>query len=275
MNSKPTPPRKLADHIAGQLQELISARGLRAGARLPAERMLAAELHVSRPSLREAIQKLASQGILESKRGGGTYVKAAPENWAEASIVAPLQSLLRSVPDYGYDVLEVRQALESATAWFAAQRATDTDRVRIRAAFEAMQAAHHGNDAQLLSRRDAEFHLAIAEASHNAVLMQVMRGLFELLHSSVSQSRQRMYSVPRNFEDLTAQHARVMDAILAGDADAARDSIRQHLDYVQTTLRKVDEDEARLQRSQLALSQQVIAPQTFPPAHASTARQGP
>ncbi len=267
MIRKETRSVKLADHLASQLQELIAVRSLRAGARLPAERVLAVELGVSRPSLREAIQKLASQGILESRRGGGTYVKAAPENWAEASIVAPLESLLRSVPEYGYDVLEVRHALESATAWHAAHRATDEDRARIRAAFEAMQAA--SDDAEMLSRRDAEFHLAIAEASHNAVLIQVMRGLFELLHSSVSQSRQRMYSVPRNFEDLSAQHRTVMDAILAGQADTAREAIHRHLDYVDGTLRKLDEDEARLARSEQARSR--LAATSARPPRASAA----
>lgn len=239
---------RLSDRIAEQLQALIATQGLQPGARLPAERQLAAELGVSRPSLREAIGKLASQGVLESRHGGGTYVRAAADDWTGAGIVAPLAALLGSLPEYGYDVLEVRHALEGATAWYAALRATEADKARIRAAYEAMLPFHGGDDPTQVSRRDAEYHLAIAEASHNAVLTQVMRGLFDLLHSNVSNSRRKMYTLPQTFEQLAAQHREVMQAILAGDAPAAREAVHRHLEFVHTTLRSLDEDEARLAR---------------------------
>jgi hypothetical protein len=92
------------------------------------------------------------------------------------------------------------------------------------------------------------FHLSIAEASHNLVLLQTMRGFFDLLQSSVKQSRQRMYQVPPVFTQLTGQHREIMDAIFAGDAGSAREAMMAHLGFVHTTIRQFDEDQARRAR---------------------------
>jgi GntR family L-lactate dehydrogenase operon transcriptional regulator len=237
---------RLSDRLAERLQALIVERQLPGGARLPAERSLAAELGVSRPSLREAIRKLASEGILESRRGGGTYVRRTP---ADASdIVAPLAQWLRQAPGYGYDVLEARRALEGDTAWHAARRATDDDRARIRACGDALLRLRPGNDAERLAQADVDFHLAIAEASHNAVLTQLMRSLFALLRSNVATNRDRLFTMPGTFDPLAGQHREVMSAILAGDAERARQAMHRHLDYVQHTLRAIDEDAERRAR---------------------------
>jgi len=93
------------------------------------------------------------------------------------------------------------------------------------------------------------FHLAIAEASHNVVLLQTMRGFFDLLQSSVAHSRQRMYTVPTIFAHLTEQHEELLLAILAGDAERASQAAKSHLGFVQTTLKTLHENEARQQRS--------------------------
>ena len=100
-------------------------------------------------------------------------------------------------------------------------------------------------DPDLASQADVRFHLAIAEASHNVVLLQTMRGFFDVLHSSVKQSRQRMYLVPPVFSQLTEQHQAVMEAIFAGDADGARKAMMAHLSFVHTTMKRFDEDQAR------------------------------
>jgi DNA-binding GntR family transcriptional regulator len=107
--------------------------------------------------------------------------------------VAPLESLLRDDPQYRYDVLEARQALELSTAWYAAQRATDKDRDRIRRCFDDMLRHQQARDAASAARSDAQFHLAIAEASHNAVLVQLMGSLFELVLGTVAQNRRLMF----------------------------------------------------------------------------------
>ncbi|WP_434032078.1 transcriptional regulator LldR [[Pseudomonas] boreopolis] len=241
---------RLSDRVAEQLRNLIAERGLQPGARLPAERALALALGVSRTVLREAIAQLSSQGLLRARVGGGTYVQGPPSSeQVLAGPMAPYLSLFQADPEYRFDVLEIRHALEGAAAWHAAQRATEADHARIRAAFQALQAAHGRNDPAGEARADADFHLAIAEAAHNLVLLQVMRGLFELLQTNISQSRQKLFLSPRTSEPLAVQHRALMDAILAGDAERARDAAHAHLEFVHTSLRTLDDDEARRARA--------------------------
>lgn len=242
-------PMRLSDHIAQQLEIMINARGLLPGDRLPAERKLAEELDISRSSLREAIQKLASRGRLVSRPGGGTYVCDVPHSWSEEVIVDPLASLFMVNPEYRFDVLEIRHGLEGAGAWHAALRATDDDKRRLRERFDAMIELHGSENTMDEARADATFHLTIAEASHNLVLLQVMRGLFTLLQTNISQNLEKLYTLPKVFEPLSAQHRELMEAIIAGDPERARHAAHVHIDFVHTSLKTIDEDEARKARS--------------------------
>ncbi|RPE03864.1 transcriptional regulator LldR [Candidatus Pantoea deserta] len=239
----------LAEHLVVRLRRYIQQHRLEPGMKLPAERQLAAELGVSRSSLREALQQLVSSGMLISRRGGGTWLRQPLAPWSEQRIVAPVRELLQDDPDYRYDILEARHAIEASTAWYAAQRATDADKERLRLAFDATLKLTERDDPDLAAQADVRFHLAIAEASHNVVLLQTMRGFFELLQSSVLQSRQRMYSQPLIFARLTGQHQHLLEAILAGDADEARRAAMEHLSFVHATLKSLHEDEARQARS--------------------------
>ena len=163
--------------------------------KLPAERQLAMQLGVSRNSLREALAKLVSEGVLLSRRGGGTFIRWRHDTWSEQNIVQPLKTLMADDPDYSFDILEARYAIEASTAWHAAMRATPGEKEKIQLCFEATLS----EDPDLASQADVRFHLAIAEASHNIVLLQTMRGFFDVLQSSVKHSRQRMYLVPPVF----------------------------------------------------------------------------
>lgn len=237
------------DSLIARLRRYITQHQLLPGGRLPAERQLAAELGVSRSSLREALKPLISAGVIGSRPGGGTWLCQPLSRWSEQQLVTPLRELMQDDPDYCYDILEARQAIEAGTAWYAARRATDADRERLSLAFDATLKLQQEDDADLAAQADVRFHLCIAEASHNLVLLQTMRGLFALLHASVRQSRQRIFSQPAVFSQLAEQHQRLHDAILAGEADAARLAAIEHLKFVHTTLKALDEEESRLARS--------------------------
>ncbi len=217
------------DPLPMRLKHYIRDHQLEPGMRLPAERQLAAALGVSRSSLREAIQQLISSGVLMSRRGDGTWLRQPQEPWSEQRIVEPIRQLLANDPDYRYDILEARHAIEGSTAWHAALRATESDKERLRYAFDATLAMKESDDPHLAGQADLRFHLAIAEASHNIVLLQTMRGLFDLLHSSMLHSRKLMYIRPVIFDRLTDQHRAMLDAILVGDAEAARSAAMDHL----------------------------------------------
>ena len=240
---------RLSDRVAQQVLELIQTTPLQTGDKLPTERVLAEQLGVSRTALREAIQKLGSRGVLESRVGAGTFVLAPVQSWHEQAL-APLAPLMRDDPQYRYDVLETRQIIELSTAWHAAQRATVQDKDHIRRCFDEMLRHQQSQDAANSARADAQFHLAIAEASHNVVVVQVMRSLFEMVLNTVAQNRRLMFvhDDPKVLERLTLQHHDLMQAVIAGEPEQAKAVIAEHLDFVHEKLTQADAEAARMQR---------------------------
>ncbi len=237
--------RRLSEEIAERLEALIAEGTFSPGERLPAERTLAERLEVSRPSLREAIQKLSSKGLVHTRPGGGSYVT---EN-LEPKFVEPLLALLQAQPESRFDVLEIRHALEGMAAYYAALRATDEDRANIRAKFEEMTAHHNSDDPMDEARADAQFHLSIVEGAHNLVLLHVMRGLFTLLQNSIGHNLDKLYTIPRVFEPLSRQHENLMKAVVAGEPERARQAAQDHMVFVEESLQRIDHQEARRERS--------------------------
>ncbi len=240
---------KVSDQAVQQLRILIEQNKMQVGDRLPAERKLCEQLGVSRSSLREAIQHLVSKGLLVSKAGSGTFLQQLPSNWSNHQIVEPLSGLIDQDPAYRFDVQEARSILEGGTAWYAARRATQEDMENIRQCYE--QIAHYqsiGDDNQA-SIADAKFHLAIAEASHNLVLIQMMRGLFDLLQYNVVLGRRKVYTEAHRFDQLHDQHFQVMHAIERRDPEAARNAVCGHIEFVVQQVRSIDEEDARRQRA--------------------------
>ena len=235
----------LSEQIASQLEDMIADGALKPGERLPAERKLAERLGVSRPSLREAIKKLASKGLLHSRQGGGTYVQQSLDN----GITDPLLEILRKHPESRYDVLEVRHALDGQAAYYAALRATDVDKYNIEQAFERMIELHHNSDNPMdEAMADAEFHLSITEASHNVVLLHTMRSLFTVLQRSIQHNLDKLYTIPKVFEPLSNQHETLMQKVIAGDPNAAREAAQTHLVFVEESLQDIDQQQARHER---------------------------
>jgi DNA-binding FadR family transcriptional regulator len=237
--------QRLSDQIAETLEGMIADGRLKPGERLPAERELAQRLEVSRPSLREAIQKLNSKGLLSTRRGGGTFVCEG----LEPSFVDPMLALLRELPVSRFVLLEIRHALEGTAAYYAALRSTEEDKANIQTKFNQMIQMHGSDDAMDEARADAEFHLSIVEASHNLVLLHVMRGLFTLLQSSISHNLDKLYTVPRVFDPLSKQHQRLMEAIIEGDPEKARQAAQAHMVFVEESLQQIDREEVRKQRN--------------------------
>lgn len=111
---------KLSDVIMQRIEEMILDGALSPGQRLPPERELAEQFEVSRPSLREALQKLVAKGLLVSRQGGGTWVADS----LGSGLSDPLLDLFRTHPEAQYDLLEFRHALEGVSAYYAALRST-------------------------------------------------------------------------------------------------------------------------------------------------------
>lgn len=240
----------VTDRVERSVEALIEERGLAVGDRLPSERALSDMLGASRNSLREALMRLAARGRVTLRKGGNIIAEPAASRWAATAIDDPLTPVVAGNPGFGQDVLEVRRGLEGQAAYHAALRATADNIEEIRRCFGRLAEFHEKGDAVAEAHADAAFHLSIADASHNAVLRSVMSSMFGLLQSSISQSLDKLYIVPRTFERLSEQHQGLVDAISAGDAEAARLASDKHIDFVAQTIRTIDEERARIERAE-------------------------
>ena len=247
---------KVATQVIEQLISLIDREGLKNGDRLPAERHLCERLDVSRTALREAIQQMNSVGITESRIGSGTFVKDVQTIKQRQPLVAlsdnlilqTLTPLLDADPLYRLDVQEARIVLEGGTAWYAAQRASKQDIEKIRFHYEQLANSQAHGDTEQAAIADANFHLAIAEASQNAVLLQMMKNVFHLLRHNVVLARRKIYTEHYGFETLHTQHMAMMNAIIARDSELARKAVGEHIEFVIKQVAKIDEATARRQR---------------------------
>jgi GntR family transcriptional repressor for pyruvate dehydrogenase complex len=165
-----------------------------------------------------------------------------------------LLQLLESNPGAQRDLLEFRHTLEGSCAYYAALRATPLDRQRLSEAYEALQACY-ATESQISRDEegvaDARFHLAIAEASHNAVLLHTIRGLFDLLRHNVVTNIGGLYlQHDATRERLREQHHALYQAIIEGRAEDARVCSQQHIDYVRAVLVEGGEEAQRMARAQ-------------------------
>lgn len=232
---------RLSDVIARELEAMIMEGVISPGDRLPPERELAQEFNVSRPSLRQALQKLEAAGLVETRHGGGTFVCDA----IAAGMADPLAEVFQRHPEAALDFIELRGMLDGMSAAYAASRGTDDDRSVIADCFRAIEAAHSLDDPSEEAERDADFHVAIAEASHNVVLLHVVRSLLELLRKDVIFNRNTLYEHGGARDTLLAQHREIHDAIMARDAERARRAAADHMTHVEEVLRERQRREAR------------------------------
>lgn len=157
----------------------------------------------------------------------------------------PLTSLLRAHPETAVDYLEFRRIVGSAAAWLAAQRATEEDRRELTQAFEAMAAAHEKDDPAEEAASDAEFHLAVYRASHNVVMLHIMRGIFDMLRQDVFYNRSRLYLRPGVRDLLLRQHRAIYEAIMQGDPEGARFAAEKHVNFTRDALNEAKQADAR------------------------------
>lgn len=236
---------KLSDVIEQELERLILEGTLAAGQKLLPERELAKQFDVSRPSVREAIQRLEAKGLLTRRHGGGTFV--SERLWSSFS--DPLLNLLSSHPETQLDVLEARHALEGIAAYFAALRGTEEDFARIHACLDRIKDKQEIHDLEAESVEVVEFLITLAEAAHNMILLHIVRSLVPLLEQNVLQNFKLLYRRPDVVEKVSKQRANVVDAIVAGEPEKAREMSHTHLAFIEETLLDLDREETRRERS--------------------------
>ena len=223
----------LADMVVQKIENMIIHGILSDGERLPPERDLAERMKVSRPKVREALKKLETAGLIEVRQGDGTYI-------AHLTGEAMTPALIKLYGRHGlafFDYLEYRRHEEGFAARCAALRATPPDRAAIKSCLEALTSAFHENDLERSLKADIAFHTAIAKASHNVMLIHMMRSIYDLTEQKIFFSRHHLREISGSAEALLAQHTAIADAILSRDADAAEAAARAHMDYVEQKFR--------------------------------------
>ncbi len=248
--------QKLSDVITERLESMILDGTLVAGEKLLPERLLAEKFQVSRPSLREAIQNLQAKGLIERKQGGGTFIR---QNLS-AKMTDPLLALVASRPETQFDLLEFRHALEGMAAYYAALRGQPEDYQALNNALSNLAKLADDNnkserpfDADQEAEAMVDFYLTMAKASHNMVLLHVMRSMQGMLVENIKRNLEMLRDDAKNGasveEQIREQRHAIVKAISSQDPEAARKASNQLLGFIESTLLDINQRDVKLHRA--------------------------
>jgi GntR family transcriptional repressor for pyruvate dehydrogenase complex len=224
---------RLSDQVAEQLATEIKQGRLQPGDKLPTEARLVEQFQVSRTVVREAVSRLKSLGLVDSRQGSGVFVNKqlpyAPLNF-EAQLAASEEAVIQMV--------EVRRALEAEVAALAAQRRNAAD-IRamaqaVKALDTAVKAGHNGVE------EDMRFHRAIADAARNPFLIQTLEYLGQFLRGVTQVTRANEARRVDFANEVQAEHLAILQAVQAGDAHAARQAATTHMGNAIVRIRNAD-----------------------------------
>lgn len=224
---------KLAERVAKRLIEAVQEGRLPAGSRLPTEQALCDQYGVSRTVVREAISMLKREGMVASRQGSGTFVAATPS--VALRLTPPLGNVNAVV-----EILEIRGALETKAAELAAQRRSKAQLRAMRNALAELEdAVERGEDGV---REDLAFHRSIVEATGNAHFLETIDFLHQLLHQAISVTRRNEARNQQYMQQVDQEHLQLVEAIAAGDSEAARRAASLHLHNAEGRLREAQRD---------------------------------
>jgi len=220
---QPVKSPRLYEQLADQIKERIFHNELKEGQQLPNETELAERFQVSRTVVREAMKRLEQEGFVEVQRGRGTFVVYH----AADAVRQSLGNLMESEGGGNWHALvEVRELLEPGIAYLAAMRADEDHVAEMRAAVATMDQSM--DDADAFIQADNVFHLAMARATGNGLVMTLVEPMMDLL----SAQRKEIFRAPTGPQDGQYHHKRILRAIEQHDANTAREYMQQHLQQV-------------------------------------------
>ncbi|QGZ64050.1 FadR/GntR family transcriptional regulator [Paraburkholderia acidisoli] len=224
--------RGRVDAVLRRMETALLDGTWRAGEKLPSERTLALDYAVARNTVREAIQRLAARGLVQSRRGAGVFVT----DQLRTGFASPWGQLVADHPALRDDILEFRRVLEGATAYFAALRASDDELAAIRMRLQALERARAADDKAAEAAADAQLHETIAQASHNAMFLHLHTSVLGVLREHIASGGTGLRE--RHDEasgQLLLQHRTLCEAILARRPEEARTAMQTHIDFVRAS----------------------------------------
>ena len=220
MPVQPIETQRLYRQISAQLRTLILAGEFAVGSRLPAERDLSVQLGVSRPSLREALIALEVEGYIEVRMGSGIYVREAPSSAGKGSDLSTEEAPL--------ELIRARSLLEGEVAATAAKVGRKPQFDAIEEAIDSMQADAKAGVKPLDA--DRLFHVRVAEATGNSVLVGVVKRLFDSRLGPLFDQLHSHFETPDVWAQAIAEHREVLKALRAKNPAKARAAMQRHMD---------------------------------------------
>ena len=218
--------RAVSDMVSERILELISSHTLRPGDPLPPQRELASQLGVSLSSLREALHSLSAIGVIEVKRGLGTFVSSQPNDY----LVKRFDWALLLQEDETRELMEARRIIDLSVAFYAAQRATPEQIAGMVTLFAGIMESWETRDLNRLEELDIRFHLAIAEAAGNSLLCLLAESLYAVVD--------RFIRVVPHTKAGIENHRRVLEAIVEQEPAKAEAAMRVLLDETEQLYQK-------------------------------------
>ncbi len=225
MPIKPIKPKRISDQVFDQIRELIYRGKLRPGEKMMTERELAEAMKVSRTTIRDAIQRLVTMGLVDQKQGQGTFVKSI-----EDTLDNPLARAMKAQDASLDDLLEVRMGLECNAAALAAKRADEKDITAMGQTVHEMQTEIESG--RLGTEADTAFHMAIAYAAKNPLHILIMRNFYDYLFLGIGENLACLYEDPENIQKILRQHKAILAAIKSRDPYKAHLSMGEHINFV-------------------------------------------
>ena len=212
--------QNVSDIVYQQLEQCILDGIWQPGEKIPSENTLSEQMGVSRATIRNALQRLASIGLVEARQGGGTYVKL---NDAGQTLELLKPILMQTKPDVKY-FLEYRLAIEPEIAALAAQRVTQEQMAQIQEHLQAYEEAVRSGNYESIEPQDAQLHYAIAVASDNPLIIKIYEIIKDIYGQNLGQIVQDV-----GVDAGIRYHKKIVNAIALGNAADARTFMRKHL----------------------------------------------
>lgn len=229
-------PKKIYEEVSEAILGMIKNGTLKPGDKLLPVHQLAEQFQVGRSAVREALSALRAMGLIEMKQGEGTYVK----NFNASALTSSLNTTLLMKQEDIVNLLEVRKVLEVGAVGAAAVKRTEENLYNMQRWLDEMQKGV--GDERAGEKADFHFHMAIAEASHNNILLELMNHVSEMIAEAIGETRQIiLYGEQTTAERLLEEHRKIYEAVLENDVAAAQQAMQDHLTKVECMVTGAEE----------------------------------
>ncbi len=221
------------EEITEQVKRLIMDGKLKVGDKLPSTKQMSEQFGVGRSTTREALSALKAMGLIDIRQGGGCRViRNAP-----ADMELPELASLRLNRKTVLELLEARESLEVSNAAIAAVKRTDEDLKRLGDLIEEMK--HTAHDEAEGERLDLQFHLTLAKATHNSIMVRLFESIMNHIETAIHDIRRvELYANEAVAERLYREHSAIFEAIAEQDSELAAERMKQHLQHIESIVRK-------------------------------------